>query len=188
MLAFSNRLLSGFRAQLQRFRKDERGVSVIEFTLVIPIMAILAVGSWELTKAVMTKRKNSNLATSVANLAAQDDSITDSDWATFEDIADKILFPYNNFAHRLGLIAVEVDKNGKLKEVCSYGDADIQTSELPAALRINNSFYIMTASEVDYLAFTKDAKFYGMNSGVTDMTFRDIAIFAPRNSDEISCD
>ena len=187
MKKLSEKIVSSIRAQVQRFTNDERGVSAVEFTLVLPLMALLAVGSWEITKAIMVKRKNVNLATSIANLAAQDDKITASDWTTFSDIANKILYPYDGYTHRLGMKAVQIDNSGKLKVVCTYGAANVDETSLPAAMQLKNTFYIMTASEVDYVAYNKDMEFYGSSTGVIDMTFRDTAVYAPRNADEIDC-
>ncbi|WP_319498579.1 TadE/TadG family type IV pilus assembly protein [uncultured Cohaesibacter sp.] len=179
--------LSTLHSLLNRLRKDERGVVSVEFALVLPLMAVLLLGSWELNGAVLTKRKSSHLASALANLAAQDDNITASDWATFGDIADRMMFPYDGFTRRIGLIGVEVDSAGRVNLVCSFGDAAIDPASLPDGLKIANSFYLMSASEVDYEAFTKNSSFYGTSSGFMDMTFRDTAIFAPRNSDEVTC-
>ena len=188
MQAFCKNIISTFRSQLQHFRMDQGGVSAIEFALILPVMAILAVSSWEITKAVMTKRKNSNVATSIANVAAQDAQITASDWTTLGEIADKIYFPYNNFTHRLGMIAVQIDRFGKLNVLCRYGTAKVDEKSLPAAMQIKNSYYIMVTAEVDFLSLNKDMRFYGASPGIMDMTFRDSAIFSPRNTGSISCE
>nr|WP_321454540.1 TadE/TadG family type IV pilus assembly protein [uncultured Cohaesibacter sp.] len=180
-------ILSAIRSHLRHFRKDERGVSAIEFVLVVPLMALIAIGSWEITKAMLTKRKVAHLASSIANLAAQDDNITSSDWTTFQDIADKILYPYNSFTRRIGLLVVEVDSSGRINTLCQFGTASIDPSTLPTGLQIANTTYLMSASEVDYVAFSKDNSFYGITPGISDMTFRDTAIFAPRNADTITC-
>nr|WP_319390571.1 TadE/TadG family type IV pilus assembly protein [uncultured Cohaesibacter sp.] len=180
-------LLSTLRSHLNRFRRDERGVVSIEFTLVLPLMAVLLLGSWELNNALLTKRKSSHLASTIANLAAQDDNITASDWVTFGDIADRMLFPYDGFTHRIGLIGVRIDGAGRVNLECSFGTAAIDPSSLPDGLKIANTFYLMTASEVDYEAFTKNSSLYGTSGGIMDMTFRDTAIFAPRNADAVSC-
>ncbi len=187
MQALSKKLLLKARKQLSRFCKDQRGVSAIEFTILLPLMILLALGTWELTKAVMVNRKNSKIATSIANLATQDSSITASDWATFGDIADKIMFPYDDLAHRIGMIAVQVDNTGRLHVVCRYGSAGIDASTLPEGMRLANSFYIMTAAEVDYIALSKTFSANGVGTGVGDMTFRDTAVFSPRKASQISC-
>ena len=187
MQALTNRLLQKIRDQLGRFSRDQQGVSAIEFAIILPLMVFLAIGTWELTQAIMVSRKNSNLATSIANLATQDTEITASDWSTYEDIADKILYPYDDLTHRIGMIAVTVDSNGNLDVSCTYGTATVDSSTLPQGMRVANRFYIMTAAEVDYLSFSDTFTAYGVTTGIGDMTFRDTAVFSPRNTDEISC-
>lgn len=187
MQALTNRFLYKVRDQLGRFSKDQQGVSAIEFAIILPLMIFLAIGTWELTQAIMVSRKNSNLATSIANLATQDSEITASDWTTFGDIAEKILYPYDNLTHRIGMIAVKVDKNSNLDVICRYGSAPVDASTLPTGMRVAERFYIMTAAEVDYLSFSDTFSAYGVTTGIGDMTFRDTAIFSPRNTEEISC-
>ncbi|WP_316858823.1 TadE/TadG family type IV pilus assembly protein [uncultured Cohaesibacter sp.] len=180
--------LSFLRSSLADFSRDERGVSAIEFAIVIPVMCLLAVGSWEVTKAVLTKRKTAHLATSIANLASQDDYITVSDQATFEDIAEKILFPYNGFTHRIGIMGVEVDSDGDLNVSCQFGDAEIDSNTIPEGLRVANTYYVLSAVEVEFKALNKDVSFLGSKIGLTDMTFRDTALFSPRSDAELNCE
>ena len=68
-------------ATASRFARANRGVALLEFTLVTPFLIALLFGSFELTRYINTTRQISNLSNSVAQLFAQNTSgtITDTD-------------------------------------------------------------------------------------------------------------
>ncbi len=64
-----------------RFASANRGVAMLEFSLVTPFLIALLFGSYELTRYINTTRQITNLADSVAQLFAQNTtgSINDTD-------------------------------------------------------------------------------------------------------------
>ena len=68
-------------ATATRFVRSNRGVAMLEFTLVTPFLIALMFGSFELTRYINTTRQITNLADSVAQLFAQNTtgSINDTD-------------------------------------------------------------------------------------------------------------
>ena len=68
-------------ATASRFARSNRGVAMLEFTLIAPFLLALLFGSYELTRFINTTRQISNLSNSIAQLFAQNTSgtITDTD-------------------------------------------------------------------------------------------------------------
>lgn len=173
--------LARIRSSLAHFRKDERGVSAIEFALIVPIIAVpFLLASWELFTAMSVKRKSDHAAMSIADLVTQANSINAADFAKLEVAVDRIMFPHQGMTTRLRIMGVRIDHRGKPQVAWNYSSgAHLSTSELPASMRIPQAFYVMSALELDYRPT------FG-SSVVGHMTFRDTSIMTPRLTDRMS--
>ena len=78
----------------RRFRGSERGVTVIEFAMVLPVMIILFIGLVEFSEAFTISRKLATAATTVSDLVAQETSISCADLDKIKLAADEIVKPY----------------------------------------------------------------------------------------------
>jgi len=61
---------------IRRFRDDRRGVAIIEFALLAPILVTLYLGSVELTLAFQAQQRLAHLAQAMADMASQNRTIT----------------------------------------------------------------------------------------------------------------
>lgn len=61
------------RAAGERFLKDERGVTAIEFALVLPVVLLVLLGCFEVPRYVLIVQKISRTSSGVADLVAQSD-------------------------------------------------------------------------------------------------------------------
>src|SRR5262249_34725949 len=66
--ALLNRRLS---RKLRRFARDKRGISAVEFAMLLPLMVTLYLGGVEVSQAVAIDRKVTLIARTVADLVAQ---------------------------------------------------------------------------------------------------------------------
>ena len=57
----------------RRFRRDQRGVAAIEFALILPIMALLALGCFEVPRYVLLWQRLERASSGVSDLVAQAD-------------------------------------------------------------------------------------------------------------------
>jgi len=62
---------------LQRFHKSEDGVSAIEFAFILPVMVVMFLGVVEVSNYVMAARRVASVASTAADLVAQDTFIGD---------------------------------------------------------------------------------------------------------------
>ena len=69
----------GLGGTASRFARADRGVALLEFTLITPFLIALLFGSYELTRYINTTRQITNLSDSVAQLFAQNTTGTIND-------------------------------------------------------------------------------------------------------------
>jgi len=80
--------------RVQRFLADTRGVSAVEFALVLPLMLTLLIGGSEVGDGVATKLKMSRAAYTVADLTSQFVSIQSSDMSNILGAGSVLIAPY----------------------------------------------------------------------------------------------
>jgi Flp pilus assembly protein TadG len=79
---------------LGRFRRAEQGLAALEFALVLPVMIVLLFGMVELSSAVFCRTDVAQMASTVADLVAQKNSVSSSDIQNVYNAANIILYPY----------------------------------------------------------------------------------------------
>ncbi len=84
----------GFLAFARRFRRDRRGISAVEFALILPMMLLLYFGAYEIGEAVTINRKVTHIASTLGDLVAQSKTITGTDMENILDAAASIISPY----------------------------------------------------------------------------------------------
>jgi Flp pilus assembly protein TadG len=143
----------GLCGRLRRFAADQRGLSAIEFALILPVMVSVLFGAVELGDALTIDRKVINATSTLADLVAQSDSITDSEMADIFNVVGAIMTPYSTAGMRMKVSGVNIDANSKATVSWSYAQNDTALANgssvtLPAALVQASTFLVMT--EVHY--------------------------------------
>jgi Flp pilus assembly protein TadG len=144
---------ASLRQRLSRCAQDERGVSAVEFALLLPLMVTLYLGGVEVSQGLTIDRKVTLVARTVADLAAQASTITNADMNNILDASTAVMLPYSVDKAKVTVSQVSIDANGKATIAWSSsknGTARTQgsTITLPAALNIANSSLIW--GEVSY--------------------------------------
>jgi len=144
------------RGWIARLARDRRGVSAVEFALVAPMMVGLYLGCAEISDGVGADRKVSLIAGALANLTAQDTTISTTERDNILAAASAIVVPYaaGNLtmkvscikidANKLATVAWGFSKNTTSRSVGSAYSFDSTNS----ALDVKNSWLIL--SEVTY--------------------------------------
>ena len=141
--------------RMRRLAADRRGVSAIEFALLLPLLLALYVAGTELTKGVAIGRKVTLTARTVADLVSRVSTTSTSDLQNSLSAALAVIAPYATAPMTVTVSQVKIDSNGNatVDWSCSYqGTARAAGSAvtLPAALASANTYLIWGESEYAY--------------------------------------
>ena len=97
---------------LPRFLRDRRGSPLIEFALIAPLLVTMLVGAVDFGRYILLNQKLSRTASTLGDLLAREDIITDEDFPGIFAAADHIMTPVaigNDGALVLTIAVVEPD-------------------------------------------------------------------------------
>jgi Flp pilus assembly protein TadG len=84
------------RNRLSAFRQDKSGVSAIEFALILPVMVAMFFGIGEVTSYMQAHSRMTKVASTVADLVAQDTVISDDEMTNIFNCAEAIMQPFDS--------------------------------------------------------------------------------------------
>jgi Flp pilus assembly protein TadG len=88
-------MLKRRRARIFRhFQRETQGLAAVEFALILPILITMVFGMGELSLAVFCRTDITQIASTVADLVAQENAPTASDITNVYNAANTILYPY----------------------------------------------------------------------------------------------
>lgn len=102
-------------AFLQRFRRENSGVSAVEFAIIAPLMLIIYLGSVEVSLALSIDRKITSTASAIADLVAQDDVITDDEIVDILNAGNAIIVPFDAGPLQLRVSSLLMDGDGDVE-------------------------------------------------------------------------
>jgi len=173
------------RRALRGFRDDKRGVSAVEFAMLLPLMITLYLGGVEVSSAIAVDRKVTLVARTLGDLVAQSTSVNSTDMTNILNAASSVVQPYQSSLIQVTVSRVDVDANSVAKVVWSKtknGTARAANSvvTLPAALNTANTSLIWAESQY---AYTPTIGYVITGT----MTLRDQIYMRPRLSDTVAC-
>src|SRR5712691_1028725 len=101
--------------RLVRLAQDRRGVSAVEFAMLLPLMVTLYLGSAEVSQGVGIDRKVTLVSRTVADLASQVSSINNADMTNMLSASSAVIAPYDPTKLKVVVSAVSVDNAGVAK-------------------------------------------------------------------------
>jgi Flp pilus assembly protein TadG len=136
-----------------RFAQDRRGVSAVEFAMLLPLMITLYLGSVEVSQGVGIDRKVTLASRTVADLSSQVSTIASADMTNILDATTSVIAPYNASQLRVTVSAVTIDANqvATIKWSCARNATAHgvgTTVTVPTALKIANTTLVW--GEVSY--------------------------------------
>jgi Flp pilus assembly protein TadG len=127
----------------QRFVKSTHGLAAIEFAFILPVMVIMFLGTVEVSNYVMTARRVASLASTAADLVAQESAISDDDMDDVFGAISVIVAPLDPLTVQIAITSVVADADGTTYRV-AWSDARnrapravgsiLGASEFPAGL------------------------------------------------------
>ena len=80
----------------RRFRHADKGLAAVEFALLVPVLIPLLFGMGELSLALFARSDITQIASTVADLVAQNSTVTSTDLGNVYNAANTILYPFYN--------------------------------------------------------------------------------------------
>src|SRR6218665_1980254 len=104
-------------------RDDTRGVSAVEFAMIIPLMFTMFFGMLDVSNGFAIDRKVSQIAQGMADLTSRYTTLAETDISNFFIIADAMLTPYDKTQLKATISQIYIDPSTKTaKVVWSRGD------------------------------------------------------------------
>ena len=178
----SARLLARMRRPLRRLLRDQRGVSAVEFAMLLPLMLTLYIGGAEVSRAIAIDRKVTLVSRSLGDLVAQSTTVTTTDMTNILNAATAVVAPYSETPLKITVSSVNIDGQGVAKVCWSdtrNGTVKSGTVTLPAALNVANTSLIWAESSYDFVPVVG----YGI---IGNMTLKDQIYMRPRLSDKVA--
>jgi Flp pilus assembly protein TadG len=143
----------GLSQLVARFAQDKRGVSAVEFAMLLPLMITLYLGSVEVSQGIGIDRKVTLTTRTVADLASQVSSINNADMTNMLNASSAVIVPYDTSKLKVTVSEITIDSTGVAKIVWSdtlngTKRAVGSTVTLPTALNVPSTSLIW--SEVAY--------------------------------------
>jgi len=157
------------RRHAAALRRNNSGLAAIEFAMIIPLMAVLFVGTNEFAAGVAVDRKVTLMARTLSDLTSQNTSVDDDKLTNFFNASKAIMTPYSP-TPVLGTITELFINPSTLKarvqwskgaEAHAVGDI----IEIPEALKVGDTYLIY--SEVKYKFKPSVAWFISKTDGIT---------------------
>ena len=79
---------------LKRFRRDDRGVSAVEFALIAPLIVLMYAGTVQVCQAFMSDKRAGHAASIVADMVAQNSSLEQSQVDNVLGVGGRIMRPF----------------------------------------------------------------------------------------------
>ena len=167
------------RRRAFELRGNNSGVAAIEFAMIIPVMAVLLVGTNEFSAGVAIDRKVTIMARTLSDLTSQNTSVTDTQLTNFFAASTAIMTPYASTPVQGTISELYINPTtlkarvqwSKGAEARSPGDI----MEIPDALKIGGTYLIY--SEVKYKYVPSVAWFINKVNGIT---LSDVSYTRPR--------
>ncbi len=138
--------------RLIRLARDERGVSAVEFAMILPLMVTLYLGGVEVSQGISIDRKVTLAARTVADLTTQVTSVTTTDLTDILKASSAVLAPYPISNAKVSLASIKIDANKTVTVEWSLSEptGSVSTPTIPPALLVPNTYLIWGQATYTY--------------------------------------
>jgi Flp pilus assembly protein TadG len=148
---------SGFLTTIRRLARERRGVSAVEFALLLPFMLTLYLGGTEITQAITIKRKTTIVTRTIGDFVAQASTITNAQMTNIMNATKAVVAPYAQANLKIVVTSVGIDAANNATVVWSDATANATAKTpgtsvtLPTGLNaFPNTTVIWTEAEYEY--------------------------------------
>ena len=149
-------MIRRFRFALKRFPAAERGIAAVEFALILPFMAFMYLGGYQVMEGISANRQVELTASTVAEITSQYSTISASQ--TMPGIlaaSTTVMLPFSSSNAVVTVTCITIDSTGKATVSWSQalngsGRKVGSTINLPTALDVPNTTVIMGETSYSY--------------------------------------
>lgn len=158
-------------ARLRRFARASSGLAALEFALLAPIMLTLLFGSIETIDALGANRRVQNVAASLADVIARDNSVSEDEITGLWAALDILMFPEDGagMGVTVSSISIDADLNANVEWSRAYNGYAPAAVVVPAAMRRAGTSLIVAQVNYRYnspISFLIDALGFDMRHTV----------------------
>ncbi len=179
-------------AGVKSFARDQRGVSAVEFALLLPVMILIYAGVADVSRGVDANRKVSRVASMVGDLISRQISVMPAQLDDVFKIGATLMIPSGTAPEiRVSFIKVEAvqnrpnlivkldwsQKTAGFKESSNRVDRENKQTYLPENLRQEPMNYIRVEAQYTYKPL--------LSAVLPDIAMEEIYYISPRYSDTI---
>jgi Flp pilus assembly protein TadG len=184
-------------SRLRCFRRDDRGVSALEFALIAPVMILIYVSMVELCQGLLAERRASHATAAVGDLITQDQSVTTDELQDIFSIGNSIMMPMSAATLKMCVASIKADDvtgaltvvwsqnspNGAPTGGCKSVPASFPTDATTGKPIIGaGDSVVLSRAEYTYSTmFTKSKLFSG------PIVFKEVFFLRPRKSTTVAC-
>jgi Flp pilus assembly protein TadG len=93
--------------------RETRGVSAVEFALVLPFLILLYLGGYQLSDAIAVQRKVTTTTRAIVDLTSRYTTVTNADLDMILNASRQIMAPYSTANSSMAISQITIDKDGK---------------------------------------------------------------------------
>lgn len=188
-----------------KFRDDHKGVAAVEFAFIAPILFILYFLTMETSQAIDVNKKVGRVASMVADLVTQQQTLSKTETDAILDIGSSILYPYGRSSPTIEITGIEISDETTPKVTVAWsrksvagttsaGDSIGSTTTVPDKLKIGGTFLVRVTTSLGYkpvLTWTSSEKSTLENNGIRvwldDISMGETYYLRPRMSSTVTC-
>jgi len=157
------------RRQVGALRKNNSGLAAVEFAMIIPLMAMLLLGTYEFSAGVAIDRKVTIMARTLSDLTSQNTSVNDTKLTNFFNASGAIMAPYPSTPVEGTITELYINPSTLKARVQWSQGAHVHAAgdivDIPDALKVGGTYLIL--SEVKYKFVPSVAWFINKVNGIT---------------------
>lgn len=170
--------------------RDKRGVSAIEFALLLPIFLVLFGATLDLGEGLMVKRRIQQIASTTSDIVAQESSWTSSSLTILLTGTASILEPFSSTALtiQVNVINISSSKTGTISWSYGYNTASLAggtSSPVAIPTTIAESGIQLVSVTAQYDMTTAFTSLLSAITGVSSYHFHSSEIARPRVGDTV---
>lgn len=191
MPGFQSRMFTRLAQVAKRLRGDTRGVSAIEFAIIMPILVILLAGTVDLGQALIANRKANQISSTVADMMSRSSSWKTADVDVILAAAATIMQPFqtSGLSIELAVVDVAADLSTKVNWSVGYNVAALNKGD-PSPLNLPSDVKTagvqMIIVETKYSLVTPFTSLLSGATGVTSYNFDKFHFTRPRIGDTLA--